>query len=681
MAGKYSLLLTARTKSRLLPGFIRARWPKGCQGGVTNALILGISTLILNITIACWLSAASGSSHNLVTMERRSCKSSRNIITIAELIINVLATLLLATSNYCMQILSSPLREEVDAAHAANKWLCIGVSNFKNLHYIPWTRRLLLLTLAVSSLPVHLLWNSAIILELPTNDYLVAAVSEEFVSGALFDADPYLSSSTSAEPFEEMLESMKHNGKNLTAAECITTYSKPFISEYSNLALVTNVHNSSQSLLGLWVYHFRRVDFTVPHILSTTWPCGIFESTMVDKGDCNLAKLAASNATHWSPFYMLDGPVNVTYCLAQRTQRACNISLTPIIVWIVLAANLSKVVCFCGTLILVRKSSKQLITTGDTVQSFLSKPDPKLSQRCLSNVSQIKRDLTFWTSTEMPLQWLPKHQVGLCGASLSLWLSLFLPAVTSIGYVIYRYIHNDLSSFLSFGFSSTNKSELVFYDGDNLNHGVVANSLLANTPQVILSYIYTAYNAVLTSMLSHSEMLRYSTKRRGLRVTQPTGMQRSSYYLSLPYRFSIPLITASAVLHWLVSESFFLVRVIAYAPDGTEDRGQLISVGYSSYAIIVSLAMMVFMLLAILCLGLGMRYSATMPLVATCSASIAAICQPAPGTKFEPELATMPLKWGSVDHDPTSHSSFYYIRHATFSSGRVSPLIRGEFYK
>ena len=195
---------------------------------------------------------------------------------------------------------------------------------------------------------------------------------------------------------------------------------------------------------------------------------------------------------------------------------------------------------------MVRNSSKPLITSGDTVQSFLSKPDPKLSQRCLSSISQVKRDLRFWTASEMPHQWLPKYQVGLCDAFLSLWLSLFLPAVTGIGYVIYRYIHNDLSSVLSLGFSSTNKSELVFYDGDNPYHGVVANSLLANTPQVILSYIYTAYNTLMTSMLSHSELLRYSTKRRGLRVTQPTGMQRSSCYLSLPYRFSIPLTTASA---------------------------------------------------------------------------------------------------------------------------------------
>ena len=694
MAGKYSLPKIARTKYRSLLDFPGAKWPKGCQGGVTNALIFGISTLILNIAVASWLSRASGFSPDLVAIQQMSCKSSRRIILVVGLIINVLSTLLLAASNYCMQILSSPLREEVDTAHGTYKWFYIGVPNFHNLRYIPWTRRLLFLTLAVSSLPVHLLWNSAVIQDLAANTYLVAAVSEEFVSGAQIDSDPYLFFDAPTGSFEQTTESMKYNSTNLTVAECITTYSKPLISEYSNVALVMNAHNSSNSLLGLWVYRFHDVDSDwLNSRLSTTWPCDIPNDQSVD---CNLAKLATDNATHWNPFpisleywdlFPNDSPYvlsnsSVNYCLAQKTHRSCRISLTPTIVWIVLGANLSKVACFCGTLIFVRNTSKPLITTGDAVQSFLSKPDSKLSQRCLSNISQVREDPRFWAAPEMPLQWLPKHQVWLHGAPLSWWLSLFLPAVTGIGSIIYLYIHNDLNSFLSLGFSSTNIYELVFNDEYNLNHSVVTSTLVANAPQVILSYIYTAFNALITSLLSHTELLHYSTKRRSLRVTQPVRMQRSSYYLSLPYRFSIPLIIASTVLHWLVSESIFLVRVIAYAPDGTEDHEQLIStVGFSSYAIVVLLALMTFMLLTVLALCLGMRYPATMPLVATCSASIAAICQPSQGTIFEHDLAKMPLKWGSVDHEPTSCSSFYDTKHATFSSGPVRPLIKGELYQ
>lgn len=44
--------------------------------------------------------------------------------------------------------------------------------------------------------------------------------------------------------------------------------------------------------------------------------------------------------------------------------------------------------------------------------------------------------------------------------------------------------------------------------------------------------------------------------RKGLRVTQPHGYQRSSYFLQLPYRWSLPLIVISGTLHWLLSRVF-----------------------------------------------------------------------------------------------------------------------------
>ena len=699
MAGKYSLLAESRPEPIFQLKSIGARWPRGCQGGVANAIIFGFFTLILNTAIACWLLAAGGSGPSFVVTERRSCKSSRSIITIAQLIINILATLLLTASNYCMQVLSSPLREEVDAAHAAKEWLYIGVPNCRNLRYLPWTRRLLLLTLAICSLPVHLLWNSAIIQELPANNYFIAAVSKEFVSGAPIDALPFLffKELQVAERIEESLESMKHDSANLTVAECITNYAKELISDYSNVALVTNVHNASSSLLGLWEYDVRSPPNGTLYALATNWPCDIDQAMAVERVDCNLANLATSNATYWSPFgdhssyfghpydsYPSVVYSSVDYCLAQRTHRTCRIILIPSILWVVLAANLFKVICFYGTLLIVRNSSEPLVTTGDAVQSFLNKPDAKLGQRCLSSVSHVRNEPKFWTTPEMPLEWLPTHKVGLCGASLSSWLWLFLPAVTGIGLGFCLFILKDLKKFLSFGFSSTNKSELMSQRDESINFGIVAGTLLANTPQIILSYIYTAYNALITSMSSHTELLRYSTKRRGLSVTRPSGTQRSSYYLSLPYRFSIPLLIASMILHWLVSESFFLARVIAYAQDGTEDPGDLVSaVGFSSYAILVSLSVMIFMLLAILTLGLWMRYSSTMPLAATCSASIAAICQPAQGAEFEPHLAKLPLCWGSVDQELAGvyDKDGRYVNHATFSSGRVSSLINGAFYQ
>ena len=51
-------------------------------------------------------------------------------------VINILSTALLTSSNYCMQILSAPSREELDLAHARNTWMDIGIISFHNLAYI-----------------------------------------------------------------------------------------------------------------------------------------------------------------------------------------------------------------------------------------------------------------------------------------------------------------------------------------------------------------------------------------------------------------------------------------------------------------------------------------------------------------------------------------------------------------
>ena len=73
-----------------------------------------------------------------------------------------------------------------------------------------------------------------------------------------------------------------------------------------------------------------------------------------------------------------------------------------------------------------------------------------------------------------------------------------------------------------------------------------------------------------------------------LRVSEPRGAQRSTYYLSLPYRYIVPLLLSSAVLHWLVLQSSYYVRVISYDQWGS--AGAMISTcGFSVVAMIILL--------------------------------------------------------------------------------------------
>jgi hypothetical protein len=68
-----------------------------------------------------------------------------------------LSTVLLSGSNYCMQCLSAPSREEVNAAHAKGKWLDIGIPSVHNLKSISMKKVGLWWCLGLSSVPLHLM--------------------------------------------------------------------------------------------------------------------------------------------------------------------------------------------------------------------------------------------------------------------------------------------------------------------------------------------------------------------------------------------------------------------------------------------------------------------------------------------------------------------------------------------
>ena len=175
--------------------------------------------------------------------------------------------------------------------------------------------------------------------------------------------------------------------------------------------------------------------------------------------------------------------------------------------------------------------------------------------------------------------------------------------------------------------------------------------LLANTPQLIVSVAYFFYNNMLTSMLLAVEFNDYAAERKPLRVSWPKGHQRSTYYLSLTYRYSIPLLITHAMLHWLVSQSLFFVEVILYDTVGNITPERLVACGYSPMAMIFALLLGASMMIVIL--ALGFRYfKNSMPLASSCSAAISAACHAPTGCGD----ALKPVMWGEVLKSPVKDS-------------------------
>jgi hypothetical protein len=156
----------------------------GWKLGALGAGILAGFSLLVNIVAAIWLAEHKQGS-NLVELYRGSCETVKQIDLWSHLAINALSTLLLGGSNYCMQCLCAPTRADIDRTHQRRRFLDIGVPSFRNLTGIPRHKAILWWILAISSIPLHLMYNSAFYKSLATNDYDILFVRNDFAETPL----------------------------------------------------------------------------------------------------------------------------------------------------------------------------------------------------------------------------------------------------------------------------------------------------------------------------------------------------------------------------------------------------------------------------------------------------------------------------------------------------------------
>lgn len=233
----------------------------------------------------------------------------------------------------------------------------------------------------------------------------------------------------------------------------------------------------------------------------------------------------------------------------------------------------------------------------------------------------------------------------------------------------------DAKALWDLGFGAVHASSLISGGGFPLSRpsGLTKAVLLANTRQAILSFLYLLFNGLCTSMLLAHEWGSYQLERKPLRVSDPRGRQRSSYFLQLPYRYAIPLVAMSGILHWGVSQSFFLARINLM--DNFTEPEILSTCGYSPPAIIFTLIMTCLLLLG----GVALAYKkidSDMPIASSCSAAIAAACQTSSLDDCDND-PSMTLQWGPVSSEGQGADD---VGHCCFTAGQVSAPVEGRLY-
>ncbi|KAE8369751.1 hypothetical protein BDV27DRAFT_172402 [Aspergillus caelatus] len=653
--------------------------------------ISSIVVLLFNMSFVLWAVTHRALVNGRGVLFTGECDKARNINRSLHLLINILSTVLLSASNYGMQCLSSPTRKDIDRAHPKNKWLDIGAPGMRNLSSIPRKKALLWTCLVLSSLPLHLIYNSAIFLTMSSYGYL-AYISDkplpDFVTGS-----PRLSHvsqpSTGIDEWYSTYQRLQNKAAKgqidlLDNKDCISAYATSLQSKHGSLLIQTDDFNSTTLDIGFLTTN--DVKAYAPQKDPYSWICDYYLNTRditdreADTPFCSsMLSTILSDPGSWSVTNTSSS------CWSERLPDVCKVEYSLVWAVVVMACNVAKAGILCGLSLSLK--DMPILTTGDAVVSFLQNPDPTTRGECLLSGKSADRDIVETTFSKRPRRWasaVSKSRWVLC-------MALFLASIcVCVGLLIAGLMGiQDTNTIWKSGISTVNSQTMISPIGFPTT--LLPVTIIVNTPQAVFSMIYFTTNAIFSTMVLSKEWTSYALQRKGLRVsTAPKGSQRSTYFLSLPYRYALPLLALSTLLHWLISESLFLVSVEMY--DATLARvpsQDLISCGYSPPAIVICLSTSC-LLIAYL-VGIGCRrFKTGMPVAGSCSLAISAACHfdvqemkdhgRESGSHNEVLLyeeqpvETLPLKWGVVP--------FYGegVGHCAFSSVEVETPKDGERY-
>ncbi|KAF2399477.1 hypothetical protein EJ06DRAFT_538344 [Trichodelitschia bisporula] len=506
---------------------------------------------------------------------------------------------------------------------------------------------------------------------------------------------------------QSLLNTLNGGMEKLEKEDCLAAYVQDFKTVRGHLLLVSPESESwpgPHYEPGAAVAAVEAIDPVLgadkDDCLPGSWVCGAnWPCSMPCKSQL---KGLQANSSHWEPFGK-----HVDYCLSQRTIERCRLqSSTHLSIVVTVVCFLKAVAMFC---VVFTAKDRPLLTVGDAISSFLQEPDLYTKGMCLRSKSDFRKAPKFPTddvssfllqpidhNNNLKIQrsggWVPlatrfnsrplRYFRAVSRRRLIVCATTFVVLFSVSSYLLWYGVDQvrnmqNTSDVWKLGLGAVYPGTLIVWGLPSAGaSGLILNVVVANTPQLLLSFLYLTCNGLVTTLCLAQEWSRYALGRKGLRVSAgPEGHQRSTYFLQLPYRFGLPLMAASGILHWLISQSLFLVSIEYWrSGDGgliTDRKLSLITCGYSPVAMLATLIVSIFIAAAIIVLG-RRRLASGMPVAGSCSAAIAAACQPEP--EGQGDAVWSKIRWGAL---PSEGS----VGHCTFSENEVEVPRDGELYQ
>ncbi|KAI1660678.1 hypothetical protein F4813DRAFT_378961 [Daldinia decipiens] len=664
---------------------------------IISSLVVAVST-----AMTVWSVVTHNPNHRGVgTYFSGNCSRASMLNSVIHAIMNILSSLLLSSGNYCMQLLVSPSRYEIDKAHSRGISLRIGVPNVTNLRHISRGRMVGWLSLGFTAALLHFVWNSVIFTSLPIVSIPRALATADFQTAP----DNW----TTSDPLPQRwwwnfpsgdrwgtvkydlapVYTMKTNVASLTRldpVECVNEYLNPLKSTRSVLVVAHNMtaeHNNGSSLLDGWVSGWDYWD------AGNYWLCSAYDPGEYSKV-CS-SEWADTLDDGWVVGKSAGFPnILVDHCLVGdegNNEERCGLHYSLHIMIIVCICSSLQCLLVLWTNIYFRRYSpsgesgrrrRVLITIGDAITDFLYEPSTEINEEREGQTGSNTAKGDFY---QLRLtQWNEYQSYWFTAVSIRTWTTALI--MFSIGLavpsgLIGDYINRlktegmNLSFFDIWGLGfETNPSMIGHSFWKSQGEGgvdLIGNVLVANSPQVIVSFIYLFYNSILTRQLVADEWTRFTRPegKKPLRVTSPVGMQRSSYFLSLPLKYSILLMIGSILLHWFISQGIFVVQTSSFGPGANGERHPEFDVsarGYSALGVLLAIILGAVLVLVLVVNSFARKFQsvpAGFQLMGMNSSGISLMCQ-RPEEDFDAHL--FPVRIGVVSEGENNEEEVTHVK-------------------
>lgn len=426
------------------------------QAATINTAITGVATAIFLPFLIVAATKAGGINKTIMFFAGGCGTGSASRLNVAlHLCINIFSTGLLASSNFFMQILNAPSRNEVVKAHKRGSWLDIGVPSWRNAFQVSRLKTASWTIFFLSSLPIHLLFNSVVFqTDNRGGSYHLTIATESFIHGGQYfgpggsltmpsrDHDgqfslnyPQVSMTDYLDPHSAIsintssAAARAAEWKNISAADCKNAYSHAGCSGIrttKDLVVIIdqpeegwkteNIFDTSSDEIKPW-------DAIVPpdqaNNLWFSTQCSMTADlsggTLGCYNACNdslglpgsagdmydlkfSSRLTFTNDTTYQQSKIPTLPVK--YCLQEAFQTECQLGISVTLLFAVTICVIIKLI-LCLAVNRYLDSSESLVTLGDAIAAFIVHPDPYTAGYCATG----RRDAAHWEIEKTHERW------------------------------------------------------------------------------------------------------------------------------------------------------------------------------------------------------------------------------------------------------------------------------------